>query len=113
MQIFVRTGGRTIVIDVLPASTIREVKTKINDREGIPPDMIRLIWQGKALDEEGFPDAKVSTERWRKGVLVCAGERERGRGRCVGEGDARFPLWSSCASNFHPPPPPLPSPRPY
>lgn len=70
MQIFVRTGGRTIVIDVLPASTIREVKTKINDREGIPPDMIRLIWQGKALDEEGFPDAKVSTERWRKGVLV-------------------------------------------
>ena len=64
MQIFVRAlNGKTLTLDVEPSNTIEEVKTQIENKEGIPPRVQRLVFGGKEMtDGHTLSDYNVTKE---------------------------------------------------
>lgn len=86
MQLFVKTlTGKTVSIEVEEGESIEDVKAKIAEKEGIPPEQQRLIFGGQQLqDAKTLDDYNVGDDATLHLVL-----RLRGGG-----------LWKGPASSF-------------
>jgi RNA polymerase sigma-70 factor (ECF subfamily) len=72
MQIFIKTlTGKTITLEVEPSDTVENIKTKIQDTEGIPPEQQRLILQLREIEEYEFSEIAQVLEMNETAVRVA------------------------------------------
>lgn len=64
MQIFVRNLlGRILTFDVDPNDTIESLKAKIQEKQALPPDQQRLLFNGKNLEDNyTFADYNIGED---------------------------------------------------
>lgn len=76
LQVFVKTlTGKTITLEISPQNSIEDVKSKIEQREGVPAEIQRLVFAEKQLDNGRFVgDYKIKKDSTIHLVLnLCGG----------------------------------------
>ena len=74
MQVFIKIfPGNTFILDVDPSDTIKDVKEKIKEKEGLPPDLLMLRSRSRWLDdEETLSDCNI---KHRDSILLIMSHR--------------------------------------
>jgi len=72
MQIFVKTAtGKTITLEVEPSDFIEDVKQKIQDKEGYPPERLRLLFGSVELQNgRTLADYNIQNESTLQATLI-------------------------------------------